>query len=313
METKKNSNRGRPKKDYWELKNKIAQEAAENKWKLGRWRPKKQKNIDDSINTKISNHSDDIAVLEQKNNKIHEHILTKHTILKTKTENNEQNEREKRAEKYSKVALIFSVLFCILAILYWLISHKIQNNEVNISEINNTWNIQSENTEQNIEIQIWYNDGSGNFVEMENIEISKDEWINNNIDSSDNISNSDIDLIKSFYDKINNKEFSELSKLTDRYLKDSTPYKTYFNANRLRNFLDKIAGNKVYIWWFSEKSSDKPNVKYYWYIMKYKLNNENTFRQEDREIAIVERNWEKLIWSIMCVTTGCSRMPFFQK
>ena len=74
METKKNQSRGRPKKDYWDLKNKIAQKTAENKWKVGRGRPKKEKRIDDSINTKISNHHKDISELEKKNKEIHSKI-----------------------------------------------------------------------------------------------------------------------------------------------------------------------------------------------------------------------------------------------
>lgn len=318
METKKKSSRGRPKKDYWELKSKIAQEAAENKWKLGRWRPKKQRNIDDSINTKISNHQKDVSVLEKKNKEIHEKIQA-NKVLENK-KNLEIEWYEKNSEKYSKIALICSIIFCAFAIgYYFLSSHQQNSNNLKLSELDSSDTINIE--EDATKIQVWYNDENWDFVEVENYEINNKVWDNDSwYASSDDkiimqneVDNSDVELIKLFYDKINNREFIELSKLTDRYLKNSDSYRTYFSSNWLNNFLDKIAGNKVFVWWFSEAISDKPNVKHYNYIVKYKLNNESDFRQENWKIAIVERNWEKLIWSIMCVTTWCSRMPFFQK
>lgn len=312
METKKKSNRGRPKKDYWELKSKIAQEAAENKWKLGRWRPKKQRNIDDSINTKISNHQKDVSFLEKKNKEIHEKIQV-NKALENK-ENLEIEWYEKNNEKYSRIALICSVIFCAFAIGYYFLSSHQQNSNLKLSELNSsdTINIEGNSTK----IQVWYNDKNWDFVEVENYEIQNKVWdtvSDDEIMVKNEVDNSDVELIKLFYDKINNREFIELSKLTDRYLKDSDSYRTYFSSNWLNNFLDKIIGNKVFVWWFTVKPSNKPDVNHYWYIVKYRLNNESSFRQEDWEIAIVERNWEKLIWSIMCVTTWCSRMPFFQK
>ena len=322
METKTNS-RGRPKKDFWELKNKLAIEAAENKGKVSRGRPKKQRTIDDSINTKISNHHKDVAILEKKNQEIHE-------SMSVNSEKNNNN-RENNAEKYSKIALCFSIIFCVFAILYWIVSSvKSQNKELVFSEINNTWYTQDntqDNTQENqIQIQIWYNNESWDFVEIENIDIANnDEQINDDYRSEtndendsalvvlDEISNSDVDLIKSFYDKINKREFSELSSLTDRYLRNSDAYRTYFSSNWLNHFLDKIVWNKIIVWWFYESPSNKPTAKNYRYNVKYKLPTSNGMTNEDREIAIVDRNWERLIWSIMCITTWCSRMPFFQK
>ncbi|MBO4516619.1 hypothetical protein J5751_04285 [bacterium] len=50
-----------------------------------------------------------------------------------------------------------------------------------------------------------------------------------------------VDLIQSFYDKINNRKFSELSDMADIYLKKSDSFKSYFNENWLSKFLNKIA------------------------------------------------------------------------
>lgn len=313
METKTTS-RWRPKKDFWELKSKLAVEAAENKGKLGRWRPKKQRTIDDSINTKISNHHKDVAVLEKKNQEIHESISS----IKS------DKELDNKAERYSKIALCFSIVFCIFAILYRFTSTtRNKNNDLVISELETSWEITNNIEENQVQMQIWYNDESWNFVEVENVEITKNEELaNNNISSNENtnilvepdeISNSDVDLIKSFYDEINNRNFSELASITDRYLRSSDAYKTYFSSNWLNNFLDKIAWNKIFVSGFSESPSDKPNVKHYRYNVKYKVLNSNELTNEEWEIVMVDRNWERLIWSIMCITTWCSKMPFFQK
>ena len=313
METKTTS-RWRPKKDFWELKSKLAVEAAENKGKLGRWRPKKQRTIDDSINTKISNHHKDVTFLEKKNQEIHESISSV----------NSDKQWDNKAEKYSKIALCCSIVFFIFAILYRFTSTiGNKDNDLIISELNNSWEITNNMEGNQVQMQIWYNDENWDFVEVENIEIANNgELTNNNIGSNENtnilvepdkISNSDVELIKSFYDKINNRNFSELTSITDRYLRSSDAYRTYFSSNWLNNFLDKIAWNRIFVSWFSESPSDKPNVKHYRYNVKYKVLNSNELTNEEWEIVMVDRNWERLIWSIMCITTWCSRMPFFQK
>lgn len=299
METKKNQSRGRPKKDYWDLKNKIAQKAAENKWKLGRGRPKKNKKIDDSINIEISNHHKDISELEKKNNEIHSKISNLFY----------ENIPSNKKEKYSKILLWFSIAFFVCAILFTVICKLIipslnKGDDLSLAELDN---IENENT---VNIQIWYNDQNGEFVEMENIEVENNHVEINREETI--INNEYTDLIMSFYDKINNKDFSSLSNMADSYLKKSDSFRTYYNANRLSKFLGKIVWNKVYVWWFKELPSTKPDVKKYWYMIKYKVNWDNNLTKEDWEIAIVNRNWENLIWSIMCVTTWCSRMPFFQ-
>ena len=310
MENKNVSLRWRPKKDFWELKSKLAQEAIENKWKLWRWRPKKQRSIDDSINTKISNHRKDIAVLEKNNENIHKNIKINKISENTESLLSEdKKQREEKAQYYSKVALVFSIAFFFLAILFFIINKKSSYQKLNFQEINSTWDENIVNTvqeDESIQLEIWYTDNSWDFIAFESIDINSENNVYEN-------NNEDISLINSFYDSINNRKFSELSNITDSYLKKSDSYKTYFSSNWLSNFLDKIAWNKIFVGKITELPSDKPNVKHYSYIVKYKLNNESTFRQEDREIAIVERNWERLIWSIMCVTTWCSRMPFFQK
>lgn len=285
METKKNQGRWRPKKDFWELKSKIANEAIQNKWKYWRWRPKKEKKIDDSVNTKLSNHSKDINAIEKKNIEIHKGITSK------KLSNNYTLSKSEKHEKYSQILLLCAILIFIISILLFT-SSRIKKNKLNFTEIEDLSNSEIQQVEKQ-------NENSEN-VTIEIIE-------------ADSYKNEYSDLIESFYDKINNRDFSSLADITDSYLKKTDTYRTYFSVNRLSNFLDKIAWNKVYITEIKELPSDKPDVKHYWYTIKYKVDWVNHLIEEEREMAIVNRNWKKLIWSIMCVTTGCSKMPFFQK
>ena len=290
METKKNQGRWRPKKDFWELKSKIANEAIQNKWKYWRWRPKKEKKIDDSINTKISKHNKDIDTLEKKNIEIHKNIKSK------KLDNNYTWSKNEKHEKYSQVLLRCAIIIFVISVLIF-ISSKFQSNKLVFSEIKSS----PTNENQKIEQEIWHED-------LENVVIEV-EVPDNNYTVNDEYT----DIIKTFYDKINNRDFSSLADITDSYLKKTDTYRTYFSVNRLSNFLDKIAGNKVYVSSIKELPSNKDNVKKYWYTIKYKVDWINHLIEEAREMAIINRNWRKLIWSIMCVTTGCSKMPFFQK
>lgn len=301
MEIKKTQSRGRPKKDYWDLKNKIAQKAAENKWKLGRGRPKKEKKIDDSLNTKISNHHKDVNELEKKNNELH-------TIIKETTKVYDDIPNSKN-EKYSRIFLGFSMAFFICAIVFAITCKSVLPSLYKSDNLSTT-TIDNINDEENISLQIWYNDQNWEFIEVENIEIEKNDLKNGQEDNS--VDNEYTNLILSFYDKINNKDYSSLSAMTDNYLRKSDSFRTYYSENWLSKFLDKLEWNKIYVWWFKELESTKSNVKKYWYIIKYKVKWNSELTREEREIAIVNRNDENLIWSIMCITTWCSRMPFFQ-
>lgn len=301
METKAVQSRWRPKKDYWDLKNKIAQKAAENKWKFSRGRPKKEKRIDDSINTKIHNHHKDINELEKKNNEIHTAIGKTTESCGVMTNN--------KKEKYSKILLWISATFLFCAIVFAVISKLILPSLDNDNLVFSGENSSRVNEENTINLQIWYNDQSWEFIEIENIEVEDNNLVTSN---EEQIVDENIWIIQSFYDNINSKQFSQLSDMADIYLKKSDSFRTYFNENWLSRFLDKIVGNKVFIWEFHELPSTKPDVKKYWYTVKYKINWNHDLIKEEREIAIVNRNGEKLVWSIMCVTTWCSRMPFFQ-
>jgi hypothetical protein len=79
--------------------------------------------------------------LEKRNQEIHE------SVNSVKNDNNLEN----NAERYSKIALCFSIIFCIFAILYRIVSSvKPQSKELVFSEIDAKDNVQ----ENQIQMQI---------------------------------------------------------------------------------------------------------------------------------------------------------------
>lgn len=293
METKKNVGRWRPKKDFWELKEKINKEAAENKWKLGRGRPRKIAKVEvetakQSTTTWFSSKSLD-------NEKFRENL---------KIANNES-----KAETLSKNILYFCIIFFIISIAFFYTQKiKSNTNSLKISEINiQTENDNNDNTTTNEQIpEIIVETQPTN--ENLQIETLKDIVENEKIESDD----PNIVLIKNFYENLNNKDFDAMRALADKFLKSSDSFRTYYSTNRLTRFLNKIHENRIYVTWIKQVPYEKENVSRYIYDIKYIQNSDQKLYQEQRQVDIVNRNWTNLIWSIMCITTWCSKMPFFQ-
>lgn len=119
------------------------------------------------------------------------------------------------------------------------------------------------------------------------------------------------DIISTFYDLINQRNYTELSNIVDTVLKSTNTYRNYFNTKRLDNFLSKISNEKVYLSNLVEVWPSWERTKRYEYSIKYKLKNGNVLLEE-LWIAIVKTvNNEEKISSIRCVSTWCSKLPFF--
>lgn len=305
MEKNKNKWRGRPKKDFWELKEKINQEAIENKWKFKRGRPRKGKEVTANI---LNNKQVNVEILDKETKK---NEFT-HKNINEDNPNSTLNQKYSKAEQISKKFLFCCVIFFLFSICIFFIQKFKENNtnKLQFSDTSNstTDNIENLNDEDNIKLEIWYNDNSGNFIWLETLDTNDTK---NEVTTENNDEN--ITLIKTFYKTINKKDFDSIKSITDKYLRDNNSFKTYFNANRLTNFLNKIHNNEIYITDIKEIEYTKENVQRYTYNLKYVLNSDQKLHQEQRQIDVVDRNWEHLIWSIMCITTWCSKMPFFQK
>ena len=193
-------------------------------------------------------------------------------------------------EKRNKLILLIVFLFILFMLLYFyneIISPYFKNNLVTNIEENNeqSWNI----------LQITL----GSVVTWENItweSLSETEW-----------------LVTRFYDTINKQQFDELENYVDSYMKKTTTFKTYYNVDRLKLFLSKLNENMIYI---SDLNELVMNPEKSWivdinYKLQYKIIWNDTTFLEDWTATIVKIAWEYKIWKIMCNTTWCSKMPFF--
>lgn len=285
------SNRGRPKKDFSNIKFKKE----EGNTKRPRGRPKKEKKIEETVNTKISKHSKDINKLSRENKKIQLEVNNTSFSSKKIWEN-------KKSDNFALGLLIFSMLLFIFSLYKtFYTNNEIKTNIVPnvITNVQINKDINTDNEQAEIEL-------IENEMQEKNIELEK---------TTDNTKEevSDHEIINTFYDTVNNKKFSELSNLVDSYLKSSNVYRTYYSNNWLSKFTERLANKKIYLMDIKEINIEnkKDGVNHYSYILKYKLNDSNELFKEEREASIITRWEQKFIWSLRCVTVWCSKMPFF--
>lgn len=99
--------------------------------------------------------------------------------------------------------------------------------------------------------------------------------------------------------------FDELYNYTDNSLKQSSVFKTYFSRNRLQRFIDNIDNQKINIELIRiDEEQSKISYKLTYSIKDIQF-------IEERETTFTNRNNEQKIVKIMCITKGCSTMPFF--
>lgn len=291
MPTKtKNTSRGRPKKEF-KLKDN------DTKVKRSRGRPKKDKKIKetDSVNTRISKHKKDIKEISKKHEILH-YDISNASFVNTKIE---KEEKTTNWDRFALGLLIFSMLLFIFSLykVFYLNSHEANNNKEKLYEI-------IEEQEYSFDMQ---NDEKENIVDKtEPQEKIVQQEIKKNIDPK-------IKLIENFYETFNNKIFAELDNFADYYLWKSNLFTLYYTQFWSENFLDHLTNNKVYLLNIKQDQTDptKPNVYYYTYDLKYKLKEDNQLFHETWKVAILDNeDWLKM-WSMRCLTTGCSKMPFF--
>lgn len=324
--TKNQSNgRGRPTKWFNLVKEKKLQDDT-NKT-VGRGRPKKVRKIDDSINTKIDMQRKSVAQLERVNKEIEKNLWwcklasEYHKRSELNAENNEFS-NDKRADNFSLVVLICAMLFFIFALGKTFL-YKTTLAEIKIHEL-----INSQNT---VEGEMWdtteyvdeyvdeynnseaINEENNNWEYIENTDNTRvgNEVVENNLNSD--LQSNDYTIIYNFYSYINDLDYTNINSSVDKYLKNSDVFRTYFTQNWLSRFRDKINSNGLSINNINLVSWDENSTRYYSYTVHYELAESGEGFNEDWELAIVNRNGEYLIGSIRCVTTWCSKMPFFQK
>lgn len=111
-------------------------------------------------------------------------------------------------------------------------------------------------------------------------------------------------IIENFYWAIiNNKE--DISTYVDTPLRRTDTFKIYFREKRLNSFIENI-DPQSFSFTITSIDETKNEITYNIY---YSINGVDY--TEIRKATITEENNEYKIGKIMCITTGCSRMPFF--
>lgn len=119
--------------------------------------------------------------------------------------------------------------------------------------------------------------------------------------------------IVDFYQAINAIDTATVRAMADAHLKDWNVFQTYYSKNRLSKFSETILAPKIIVTNIQEEptTSTNPNVKNFSYTLEYMLASNNQKFTEERSTVLIQKGTEWKIWQLMCVTKGCSTMPFF--
>lgn len=118
-------------------------------------------------------------------------------------------------------------------------------------------------------------------------------------------------VIPAFYDAFNQKDVKTLYTLTDSSLNTSNVFITYFTTNRLTRFLGGLSdGVSISDLQMRVLATNTPGVQEMTYTLEYTLKDGTNF-SENRSAVLIRRGDVYKIRKLMCETTGCSQMPFF--
>lgn len=118
-------------------------------------------------------------------------------------------------------------------------------------------------------------------------------------------------VIPTFYDAFNQKDVKTMFTLTDSRLNTTNMFITYFTINRLTKFLGGVNGGvKVSNIQMSILPAKSTEVQEMTYTLSYTLKDGQAF-SENRSALLIKK-WDVFkIGKLMCNTTGCSKLPFF--
>ncbi|AHB41538.1 hypothetical protein P148_SR1C00001G0748 [candidate division SR1 bacterium RAAC1_SR1_1] len=112
-------------------------------------------------------------------------------------------------------------------------------------------------------------------------------------------------ILQNIYSLIQQAKFDEIYTHIDTILRQSSVFKTYFSKNRLQRFINNIDNQKISIELINI-DNDTSKIRY---KLSYSIKNVPFI--EERETVFITKNDEQKIAKIMCITQGCSKMPFF--
>ncbi|EKD25099.1 MAG: hypothetical protein ACD_80C00118G0008 [uncultured bacterium (gcode 4)] len=116
-----------------------------------------------------------------------------------------------------------------------------------------------------------------------------------------------------FYQAINAIDTTTVRAMADTHLKDWNVFQTYYSNNRLSKFSAIIVDPKIVVTNIQEEptTSTNPNVKNFSYTLEYMLASNQQKITEERSTVLIKKGEDWKIGQLMCVTKGCSTMPFF--
>jgi len=120
-------------------------------------------------------------------------------------------------------------------------------------------------------------------------------------------------MIVDFYQAINTIDLSTIYKLTDARLEESNVFKTYYSRRWLSKFSEVILAPKIVVTNIQEETtnSTNPNIKNFSYTLEYMLASNQQKFTEERSTVLIKKGDDRRIGKLLCVTKGCSTMPFF--
>lgn len=101
-----------------------------------------------------------------------------------------------------------------------------------------------------------------------------------------------------------------MNALVDKPLKNANVYKTYYSKNRINQFLEQAPQGLQIQNIQLKPRPETSSAQVVDYTLTYTRKNGSAYT-EDRSAILVKRGEEYKIGKIMCVTSKCSQMPFF--
>ena len=120
-------------------------------------------------------------------------------------------------------------------------------------------------------------------------------------------------MIVDFYQAVNTMDTVTIHTMADTHLKESNVFTTYYSKNRLSKFSGIVLAPKIVVSNIQEQpnTTNNPNIKNFSYTLEYTIASNQQKFTEERSTVLIKKGDEWKIGKLMCVTKGCSTMPFF--
>ncbi|HMT26774.1 MAG TPA: hypothetical protein PKD96_00570 [Candidatus Absconditabacterales bacterium] len=117
-------------------------------------------------------------------------------------------------------------------------------------------------------------------------------------------------IVSHFYEAINEQDFEKVMETFAPGTRNTPTIQNYFSTPALQTFVKNLK-SPIKLSNIHSEDTSKTNQKKVSYTITYELlNNESPF-SEDRSITLRQKDNQRNIAEMTCLTKGCSRLPFF--